>query len=263
MNFVINLHIGVAILLVYLFLRNGRAHREPHKALVEAAGLGVLGNVLALILELWLVPGRQDQLENFVAHHDLHLTLLAAWSFLLVGIIEETVKFLPLTWMVYWRPYFNEHTDGVLYFSFAGLAFGLVENILYTLSEGVGAGISRLFLTPYFHAALTGIAGYYIASRKIRHIPLWRVFLAIGTLMVIHGFYDFSVSSGSLPLVLMALAITGSLVFALFWYMRRARLLDQKLAIAPTHIDRFCPHCGRPNVNKTRFCEYCGQLASV
>jgi RsiW-degrading membrane proteinase PrsW (M82 family) len=262
MLYIIDLHIGVAVLLVYLFLRNGRAHREPKKALVEAVGLGVLGNVAALILELWLVPARTDKLTNYVSNHDAHATLLAVWSFLLVALIEEVVKFFPLTWLVYKRPFFNEHTDGVLYFGFAGMAFGLVENILYTVAFGTAAGVERLFLTPYFHAALTGIAGFYIASRKIRNIPMWRVVLAISTLILLHGFYDFAVGSGSVWLVLMALVVTVALVIGLFWYMRRARKLDQRLAIAPIHIDRFCPHCGRPNVHKTRFCEYCGQLVS-
>jgi RsiW-degrading membrane proteinase PrsW (M82 family) len=259
---VIGLHVAVALLLVYLFLRNGRGRREPKKALLEAAGLGAAGMIAAGILEAVFAGSKVNANMHFLAH-GAGAVWPAVWLFLLVGTIEELVKLLPLTWFVYRRPYFSEHTDGIIYFGFAGLAFGLLENIMYTVTFGAGTGLGRLVMTPYFHASLTGIAGFYIASRKIRHIPMTQVVGAIGVLILLHALYDFCLESGNPLLVLVALQVTGVLVVGLFWFLHLARSLDEKLGLAATHIDKFCPHCGRPNTNRSRYCEHCGQLAST
>jgi RsiW-degrading membrane proteinase PrsW (M82 family) len=210
-------------------LSHGRGAQEPKRALVEAFGFGLLGFGIAMVLELIFV-GDPSQVKHF-ASHGKQATELAAISFLVVGLIEELAKLLPLTWFVYKRPYFNTPTDGIIYYAFAGLGFGLLENILYTLTMGPAVGIARLILMPYFHAALTGIAGFYIVSHKLRRVSYLHVVAAIIVLVALHGLYDFLLESGNIGLILLALPILALIVTGLFRYMAKARKLDQELSL--------------------------------
>ena len=54
----------------------------------------------------------------------------------------------------------------MIYFAPGGLGFGFAENILYTLADGAGTGIGRLIIVSFFHAALTGAAGYFCGPRQ-------------------------------------------------------------------------------------------------
>ena len=229
MLIIIALQILVAWLLIRWFLSRGRGAQEPKRALVEAFGFGLLGFGIAMVLELVFV-GDPSAIKHF-ASHGKAATELAAISFLMVGLIEELAKLLPLTWFVYNRPFFNTPTDGIIYYGFAGLGFGLLENILYTLAFGEGVGIARLILMPYFHAALTGIAGFYIVSHKLKRVSYMHVVAAIVVLVALHGLYDFLLESGNVGWFFLALAILVVIVSGLFRYMTRARELDQDLAL--------------------------------
>src|SRR3954452_12470435 len=117
--------------LAWYLIANDRGEREPIYALWVAAGFGVAGAFAAGLLEGWLVKD-----ASYLAGES-GLKLLGAA--LTVGVIEEICKFLPLAVWIYKKRYFNEHTDGVIYFALAGLGFGLPENILYTLQFGTKA----------------------------------------------------------------------------------------------------------------------------
>lgn len=74
-----------------------------------AAGFGVGGLIVAAILEnlflseqVGLIPLAGDERTN---------------ASLIIGIIEEACKFVPLAVVIYNRPYFKTHIDGVLSFA--------------------------------------------------------------------------------------------------------------------------------------------------
>jgi hypothetical protein len=96
---------------------------------------------------------------------------------------------------------------------------------------GPAVGIARLILMPYFHAALTGIAGFYIVSHKLRRVSYLHVVAAIIVLVALHGLYDFLLESGNIGLILLALPILALIVTGLFRYMAKARKLDQELSL--------------------------------
>lgn len=251
MDLILRAFIGLSVLLVVYLLSKDRGEREPKTALWAAAGFGVLALVLAAVLEGFFV--KLDPSGSLGANR----TVLR--GSMLIGLIEESAKFIPLAIFIYHKRYFNEHTDGVIYFAIAGLAFGLPENLLYTLGGGVAAGIVRLILTPYFHAATTATIGYFLIRHKISKRPFGLVVLAYVSMVVAHGMYDFGMFSGVGWYTLLSLGITATVTGALFWFIRRALKLDQNMGLAAVGKNNYCRSCGYPNPKHNLYCTRCGR----
>lgn len=266
MYFVILAFVGIASFLVWYLLKHDHGRKLPVETLWYACGFGVLAMVLALILEATVLP------ENFLSTPEQYALLLQLLLFMLVGIIEETVKFVPLAIFIYKRNYFREYTDGCIYFAICGLTFGLGENILYTMTFGTEVGITRLLLTPFLHAATTSILGYYLANQKLRPNNRWLFVLACIVVPVMHGLYDFGLGAGIAQLQILSFMLTLLLTMGLFLYFMEANTLDKAVlartkigfALASTQAqqgndDNFCTRCGKPNLNHRAYCEYCGR----
>jgi RsiW-degrading membrane proteinase PrsW (M82 family) len=180
---------------------------------------------------------------------------------LTVGVIEEGCKFLPLALVLYKKSYFNEHTDGVIYFALAGLGFGLPENILYTLQFGAKTGAVRLLMTPFLHAATTGLIGYWLIKCKLaRRSPLIVGVPLLG-MMVLHGLYDFGLSSGSALYAAGSLMITLGVTAGLFIAFLHAQERDQELGLSAVGHNNFCRSCGYANPHNYLYCTHCGKNA--
>ena len=242
----------IAIGLTWFFLAKDRGTKEPVSALWIALGFGVIGAVAAGFTESLLIPIK--------ALHGgpLGEVLLAS---LAVGVIEELFKFLPLALFIYRKSYFNEHTDGVIYFAIAGLGFGIPENILYSVQFGSHAAILRLFLTPIFHAATTGFVGYFLIKSKIDHKPLITTGLALAFAMIMHGLYDFGLSSGIIIFVVMSFMITIGMSVGLFILYARASELDKEQGLSVVGNNSFCRSCGTNNPSHNLYCAHCGKYA--
>ncbi|MCA9327267.1 PrsW family intramembrane metalloprotease [Candidatus Saccharibacteria bacterium] len=247
------LFFGLAGFLTWYLLAKDRGEREPAGALWIALGFGFLAVIGAAFLESALLP--EDILTSS------GVTASNAGSMLLVGIIEESLKFVPLAFYIYRKRYFNEHTDGILYFALAGIGFGLPENILYTVGLGTGAGIGRLILTPFFHAATTAIPGYYLAKTKVEHRSMKSVFVAFGAVLLLHALYDFGLASGLAILVIVSLVITLLLSINLFRLGAIAKADDQAMGLSVVGTNTFCRSCGYPNPEHKLYCQHCGKHA--
>lgn len=211
--------IGIAGGLAWFLIAHDRGEKEPVAALWMAAGFGLAGSLLAGLLESRLISA-----NNLLPGTPYGTLLVAA---LAVGVIEEACKFVPLAIVIFKRHYFNEHTDGIIYFALAGLGFGLPENLLYTLQFGTKTGIVRVLMTPLFHAATTGLVGYALVKRKLAGRSPFGIWLPLAGIMVLHGLYDFGLSSGSLPYAIGSLLITLGASIGLFVAYLRAAENDQ------------------------------------
>jgi RsiW-degrading membrane proteinase PrsW (M82 family) len=247
------LFILLATGLVVFLLKNDKGEKEPVNALWLAAGFGLIGAILAAIIEKELIP-----LSHIKAGAPIATML---FSFLGVGIIEEGLKFLPLAIFIYPKKYFNEHTDGIIYFAIAGLGFGLPENILYTLQYGAKAGLGRLILTPFFHAAITGMVGYALAKSKLakKHpLSIWPIFLLA---IVLHAIYDFGLSSGTDLFAFISITITLALSVNFLRLFFKAKDLDEDDGLAAVGHNNYCRSCGFINSHHHVYCTHCGQRA--
>ncbi|HET9850505.1 MAG TPA: PrsW family glutamic-type intramembrane protease [Candidatus Saccharimonadales bacterium] len=232
-------------LLVWYFLKKDGGAKEPKGALLAAVGFGVLASAAAAWAELFLPKTNGPAIT---------LASLALVS-LGVGIIEECAKSVPLALFTRGKSYFNEHTDGVIYFGIAGLTFGLIENLVYVFlyRNRLGAsemlGILRLVILFFFHAASAGIVGYYFAKAKIQKQTLLKPITALGIMAIVHGLYDFLFLYGAFAYqkggltsdtssALVVLALVGGLIISallntfLFLYFMRARQWDASIGLA-------------------------------
>ncbi len=215
--------------------------------------MGMVGAIAAYYLETTLISSKN--LSVGAPNGALFGSSMA------VGVIEEACKFLPLAFIIYGRKFFNEHTDGIIYFALAGLGFGLPENILYTVQFGAQTGLSRLLLTPIFHATTTGIVGYFLAKRKLSHKSPWIVALPLAGVMLLHGIYDFGLESSSDVLKLVSLLITLCLAGNLFLLFYKATDQDQDMGLSVVGHNTFCRTCGWPNPRHHLYCVHCGKNA--
>jgi RsiW-degrading membrane proteinase PrsW (M82 family) len=257
MQIVIELFIALTIFMVIYIRSKDRGSKEPTSMLYAAAGFGVLGIGIAVLLEMFFTSADTSTL----AAEPLGVTSYAVYEGFAVGLIEEAAKFLPLAIFIYRKRYFNEHTDGILYFGLAGLGFGLPENILYTLDGGVGAGLGRLLLTPFFHAATTAIVGYFLARKKVRGGNMIPVVTAFVAMVGVHGYYDFGLMTGVPLFVLSSYIASFCLTGTFFWIIAHAQHVDQQLGISAVGSNAFCRACGAPNPKRNLYCQRCGSRA--
>lgn len=258
MYFVILAFIAIAGSLVWYLLGHDHGRRLPVEALWLACGFGVLAMVISALAEGRLIP------PSFLHYPQAFSLSEHVRYFLTIGFIEEAAKFLPLAVFIYGRSYFREHVDGVIYFAICGLAFGLGENILYTVSYGTQVGLMRLLLTPFLHAATTAILGFYLINRKLRgrHSGWWLP-TALLAVPLLHAGYDFGIASSQPYLLMTALAITLALTQGLFLYFIEANARDRLVwqpALARQYVPaaRYCTACGQASNHQDNFCEACG-----
>jgi len=252
MELIIRLFVA-ATLLVILYIRSkDRGSHEPTGALWGAAAFGVLAIPIAVILEGFFT-------QDISLTEPMGVTSFALREGMLIGLIEEAAKFIPLAIFIYKRPYFNEHTDGVLYFAIAGLGFGLPENLLYSLEGGLAVGLTRLVMTPYFHAATTAFIGYFLIRQKLQRGSILPVIFAFALMVTAHGVYDFGLFTGVPQFALLSVGITFALSGGLFWLAHHAMVLDQRMGLAAVGKNLFCRTCGAHNPKKYLYCIYCGK----
>lgn len=252
------------VLTVWLFIlfivKADRGSKEPRGALFGAAGFGVLAVIAAGTLNEIFVP--THVLDQLGTPEGINVsTAMLAQAALTIGIIEESLKALPLAFFIYKKKYFNELTDGIIYFGIVGLTFGVIEDFLYALEFGGGVGVMRVIFSPYLHAGFCAIFGMYLAQKKVLNKPWSIVFLGFAGAVLAHAAFDFALFMGNGWSILGALAITVTVNVLLFVFFQKAKKIDEQAGRSAVGINRFCRNCGRPNPELYLFCIYCGKHA--
>lgn len=250
-------------LAIYLFIRfiikRDHGHKEPLGALFGAVGFGLLAVFLASLANNLLVP---DRIADGVATGTLHSlpisTLLPAA--IGIGIIEESLKCLPLAFFIYKKRYFDELTDGVIYFGIVGLTFGIIEDIEYTISYGPTVGVVRILISPYLHAAFAVLFGICLVQRRVLKRSWLLVAGGLLAAIAAHAAFDFTAFVGGWALWVM-LAITFGLNVLLFVIFRKAQKADERRGASATGMNKFCRQCGKPNPERLLYCTFCGELS--
>lgn len=199
------------VIALYVYMRD-KYEREPFKLVAWTFALGVLAAVAAGIL------------ESMFPYQEKTATLLAtaANATLVVGPIEEVMKFLAVRLLAYRSAAFNEPFDGVVYCVMASMGFATLENLVYVLRGGMGIGIERAFISVPGHAAYGAIMGYYLGRAKFDTSGKSTLLTIQGVVFaaVAHGLYDFGLLSHSI----FGLLLTGiTFVFAIACAFRAIR----------------------------------------
>lgn len=231
MIYILAAYVLLALFLSRYFTRGDRGEPEPRRALRNACWFGVIATLFAGGLNSQFLPsGVIAFLDgNGAPQPSLEILLIAS---LMVGVIEESIKFIPLAIYIYPKKYFNEVTDGVIYFGLAGMWFGVIESIMYTLTYGPEVGLQRIIIAPFLHAGFSALAGMGLAKFKVaRRNPLYIV-LGFGTAIFLHAAYDFFLFSQIPLLTVAALGIALAVNLGPFRYFRNARKHDEKLGLS-------------------------------
>ncbi len=251
------LHLSLAAWFLYYLLTHDKGNREPTWALVVSCLLGIISIVLALI-------GNGAWADYYFGIAQQTHTLGDAWAGAWrVGVVEEVAKALPVGLFIFRRRFFNESTDGVIYFGLAALVFGTLENIMYSLSEGGETGIVRIFMTPFLHVALTAAFGYYVARWRLGLSAFWKAALVFIGAILVHAIYDASLLAmpTSAWLGLVSLTLSLSTTIGIFLIYAHAHKSDLTLGLATDGVRAFCRSCGRPNPQHDLYCSVCGKKA--
>ena len=242
-------------------------------ATLSGSGLILAGIILALVPAfVWLAFFyQQDRLEpepkGYIARVGLLGALLAAgvgiplvrdffrvgdWlyaddlthllgSILVIGFIQEFLKYAAVRYSVYGSAEFDERVDGVIYATAAGVGFATMLNLDYVVSRGgvdLGIGAIRVTITALAHASIAGIMGYFLGQAKFEHTPPYYLPGGLALAAVLNGLFFWAQDLVTLrgitvnPWYGLVLAIVIAIIVLgiVFWLIRRANA--ETLALA-------------------------------
>jgi RsiW-degrading membrane proteinase PrsW (M82 family) len=113
-------------------------------------------------------------------------------SILIVGVVQEFLKYAAVRYSVYLLPEFDERMDGILYGSAAGLGYATMLNVAYVVDSGgvdLGMGIVRIVVTALAQASFAGISGYFLARAKFEDEPVWWLPAGLGLAALLNGLF--------------------------------------------------------------------------
>lgn len=194
------LYILIAIIpgLIWLFIFLRRDNlEEPKLEITKVFYLSMMLVIPAGLIEMNLLE-KISSLEINNLYYFLKFVVI-------VGLIEEIMKYLVVRYAVLKRSFLDEPIDIVIYMIVSGLGFATAENILTfiadpnliadpQISNGVKIAMVRFFGANLLHILCSGIIGIFIAL-SFYQIKKRYLILALGFALsiVIHGVFNFSI----------------------------------------------------------------------
>lgn len=196
-----------------------RRRPEPVPAIVLAYVAGIGSGWVGLAAYEWTHRLGLTADPHGLAASDVGALLF--YCLLVVGPVEELVKFLPFVVIAARLRAFDEEIDGVVYASAVALGFASYENFQYMRFLDGAELAARSIASPLTHAMFASIWGIAYGRARMRGRSLVRACAAGLTLSaLLHGLYDFLVLSVS-PWLRPAAALIILLIW--IWRMRLFR----------------------------------------
>lgn len=159
-----------AVLWLAIFYLQDRLEPEPKTYVL---GVFVLGALLARAVGQPLID-RFFRVSEWAG--DSFWLKLAA-GVLIVGIIQEFLKYAAVRYSIFGSEEFDERIDGIIYGAAAGLGYATMLNIDYVIGNGgveLGIGVMRVVVAALAHASFAGVSGYFLGRAKFENMgPLW------------------------------------------------------------------------------------------
>ena len=120
-----------------------------------------------------------------------------------IGLVEETVKLLPLLLIIAFTAQADEPFDLILYGSISALGFAFVENTMYLAKSELYAVGGRVLYASVAHMCFTSIIAYCMAMARRRGTHwFWGALVGLVLAAFAHGFYDYWLLAPDRPHVL-------------------------------------------------------------
>lgn len=215
--------------LMWFIRRQDKIEQEPPGFVMSVAVCGALTVISALLLET--VGGAI--LKVFLPQTSMLYLILE--NFLVVAGAEELGKYAVLRLRTWRSPEFNYTYDAVVYAVAASLGFAAVENILYVFQGGMSVALLRALTSIPGHAMFAVFMGFHYGLAKradvrgavgIRDSELRKSLLVP---IVLHGFYDFTLSAGSWVWMLIFFVFYIAVVVFAFLKVKQLSREDQPI----------------------------------
>ena len=202
---------GLAIILVIYFM--DKYEHEPVRLLTTSFFYGCLSLVIVYYFS--------EFINRFITVDEESLTDQALYAFIVVSLVEETIKFMFIRGILYYERDFDEPFDGIVYAIMVGMGFATAENIVYVYVGGVDVAIMRMFSAVPAHATFAIIMGYFIGKAKFAYFDIrasklkmkdikgmkklvYRKKIALGAIglfcaVMVHGVYDYFIFISFVP----------------------------------------------------------------
>ncbi len=186
------LAIAPAIALMVYVYRQDPIDKEPADLLWNLVLRGVVAALFAGLFEqvgmtaLGLFSGLDPTSAKFTVVSD----------FLVVGVVEEGLKYALMARKTWNHPAFNCRFDGVVYAVFTSLGFAAAENVMYGLTYGPGVLFSRALMAIPAHMGFAVLFGMLYGQAKLLSTRGKSVSGALCVIMgyalsvALHGLYD-------------------------------------------------------------------------
>ena len=226
-----------AVVWLGVFYRRDRLEPEPRTMVL---GEFVLGLLVATAIGIPIVDQVFDVGSWLFTSPLVHLV----GGILVVGVVQEGLKYLTIRLSVYGSREFDERTDGIIYGTAVGLGFATALNVAFVVESGgvdLGTGAIRIVLTSLAHASFGGVIGYFLGRQKFEPRPIWWMPAGVALAATLNGVFFFlrsTVGRGTIegPLsavapwigLLLAAILAGAVTAVL------SRLIRRELAQAGT-----------------------------
>ncbi len=185
------------IIIFIIVWRHDKIEKEPPMLLLKLLIGGALTVISAMILGLVGMA----VLDALVVEGSLLYLIID--NFIVTALVEEGGKYFVLKRLTWRNPAFDHTFDAVVYSVCASLGFAAVENILYLADATLGLAFMRGILSVPSHAMDGVFMGlFYGIAKRCEYRGDYRgtrrnLRLALIVPMLLHGFYDFCLTTGS------------------------------------------------------------------
>ena len=191
---------GLFLLIIFYFVDR---EREPLSLIFATFFAGVAASIPIVLLEIF-AKSLFAPFSRTVSQYVLQIS----YMFLVVGPVEETLKFGAVMAVVFLSREFNEWYDGILYAMVASLGFATLENIIYVVSLGATVGFLRFFLSVPAHALFGGIMGFFLSGAKFSSKPFLWLLGALLIPILLHSLYNVFLVSGKIYIILLVIPLS-------------------------------------------------------
>ena len=141
------------------------------------------------------------------------------YSFIIVALVVETAKFIPLIFDITRNRLFKGAEEGIIHTAAMGLAFTTLYAAygLFMKTEG-SDGLVFLITMPLMNVIFSIILGFFIGMGKMRRNRFIDSMTGLGAAVFFHGIYRFTILSDDLTFLVIFAA--GSLLIALILLRR-------------------------------------------
>ncbi len=230
MRFLLAAALLPAVPLMWYIRRKDKIESEPMGLIWSLVALGAATTITATILE----SIGEVLLNIFLPQTSILYTFL--FYFVFVAGSEELGKFVVMKLRTWRSPEFNYTYDAVVYAVAASLGFAGLENVLYVFtSGGLSTAIMRALTAVPGHAVFGVFMGlhYGLAKRAEArgNYGIAKVELCLSYLVpvLLHGFYDFTLSVSGWIWTLIFFVFYIAIVIIAFVKVHKASAQDERV----------------------------------